>query len=313
MRAPRRPRVSSPASSTSSKSVQLVQRLVLTVAGIASIVTAFGFVYFMYLMPVEWNEQTAKNIVIVPQTIDVPTNSILYATISYKQDKISLQSLPAEDMVQVPGGYGQYPLKSVYPLLQLEKKPPQVVAATYSFLIGVPIDEVWVSSDAQVFEPEQTAQQFAEAVLWNRMSTGLGIKDRWTLAQFIKAQQPVEQVFASMTDWQAKQTSRFAGQLKDCRVALVNTTSVAGLGRKVSTVLERSGVVVVRLTDSTPAQPKSTLTIQPDQPDCVQFAEHVTQLFPEQIEVQVDPQILTRTRSEAEIVIGDDLGTFLAN
>jgi hypothetical protein len=77
--------------------------------------------------------------------------------------------------------------------------------------------------------------------------------------------------------------------------------------------LERSGVVVVRLTDSTPAQPKSTLTIQPDQPDCVQFAEHVTQLFPEQIEVQVDPQILTRTRSEAEIVIGDDLGTFLAN
>lgn len=315
MRSSRRPRVHSPSSKPSVNTgiAQLLQRLVLLSAMVAGLVFVIGFAYYTFFLPTVWSDSTAKNIVIVPNSIDVSTDSILYASISYKTDKVTLNSLPATDTVQVPGGYGTYPLKSVFPLLGLDHKSHQTVVATYSFLIGVPIDEVWVTGDASVLSPQQTTSQFAQAVLLNKMGTGLGLKDRFQLYQFIREQDPDVQVFASLSDWQAKQSSRFAGQLKDCRVALVNTTSTAGLGRRVSTVLDRSGVVVVRLTDSLPQKPKSVLTIQPGQPDCIALADHLKQLFPDEIEILQDPNIMERARSEAEVVIGQDLGNFLGN
>jgi len=284
---------------------------VLFSAGLAGVLCITGFLYFTFFLPTLWDDETSKNIVIVPANIEVQTNLILYASISYKTKKVTLNSVPATDMVQVPGGYGQYPLKSVFPLLGLDRKSPQTVEATYSYLIGVPIDEVWVTEDASVLSSTQTTAQFAQAVLLNKMETGLGVKDRYKLYQMVQAQNPTVQLFTSLRDWQERQRSRFAGQLKDCRVALVNTTTVAGLGRRVSTVLDRSGVVVVRLTDSTPRQAKSVLTIQAGQPDCLALAAHLQQVFPDKIEIVQDPDIINRARSEAEVVIGEDLGEFL--
>jgi len=289
----------------------LLQRFILLTAAVVVVVGALVFVYYSFFLRAIWNEDTVKNIVIIPAHIDVSTDTILFASISYREQKLSLNSIPAEDAVEVSGGYGQYPLKSVYPLLGLDDTSHQTLVATYSYLIGVPIDEVWVTDDESVFSSKQSAGDFAQAVLFNKVDTNLGIKDRVKLYQFIQEQQPMLLAFNSLNEWQAKQSSRFAGQLKGCRVAIVNTTAIAGLGRKVSMVLERSGVVVVRLTDAAPTQPKSVLTIQPDQPDCVALSAHLQQLFPDEIEIKQDPGIMDRARSEAEVILGQDVGNFL--
>ncbi|MBW7944629.1 LytR C-terminal domain-containing protein [Patescibacteria group bacterium] len=314
MRSARRPRSHisrAPKKKESSLLGEVLRRLILIILGIGMVVVAISAVTYLWILPEKWSEETVKNIVIIPKNIDVSASSILFASLSYKQGKLTLNSFPANDAVEVPGGYGQYPLKSVYPLLGLDEASHQKVVATYSFLIGAPIDEVWISDDERVFHPQQSAGELARAILLGKVQTDLGVKDRIQLYQFIQETQPEVVRFSSLLEWQEKQTSRYAGRLKNCRVALVNTTNVTGLGRKVSQVLERSGVVVVRLTDATPTASASSLTIQPDQPDCVELAEHLKQLFPNQLEVHQDPGILNRSRSEAEVVLGEDLGEFL--
>lgn len=267
--------------------------------------------YYSWFMKTVWNEGTTKNIVIIPKTIDVETDKILFASISYKEDRMSLNSLPANDTVQVPGGYGGYPLKSVFPLLGLDQKSDQTVVATYTHLLGIPINEVWVTDDEAIFNVGANTKDLAQTILLGKLSNPLGLKERVKLYQFMNDKQPQRVDYNSLEDWQAKQAVRYVGTMKDCRIAVLNTTTVAGLGSKVAQVLERSGMTVVRLTDASPTAEKSQLTIQPGVPACQELAAHLRQLFPDQIEVIHDTNIMNRSRSEAEVVLGQDIGAFL--
>lgn len=294
--------------------LQLPQTLKRVVWFFFAAVVIFGigfWVFYSFILQTKWNEGTTKNIVIIPKTIDVSTDVILFTSISYKEDLMTFNSLPANDAVQVPGGYGEYPLKSVFPLLGLDKKSDQTVIATYSNLLGMPINEVWVTDDERIFRPESTISELAHVIVTGKLNNPLGLKERVKLYRFMNDKLPKRVDYPSLEAWQMKQASRYVGALKDCRIAIVNTTPVAGLGRKVSQVLERSGMTVVRLTDASPTVDKSSLTIQTDIQACKELADHLKQLFPDHIEVKEDAQTLSRSRSEAEVILGKDIGEFL--
>lgn len=312
MRSPRRSKLSIH-TSTQPSFLTKIGKFLIGLLALGLVVAAVLILWIVFFLPARWNENSTKNIVIVPSNIDVNTNVILFASISYTNDSLSYSSLPANDTVRLAGGYGEYPLKSVFPLLGLDQKPDQTVIATYSHLLGIPIDEVWVTSEDTIFQEKSTVQDLAYQVLLGKLETPLSLKDRLKFYRFASGKQSTRVNFSTLAEWQAKQASRFIGLLKDCRASLVNTTAVAGLGRRVSKVMEQSGMTVVRLTDAAPTVGKSTITILPNSETCMFLATHVKQLFPESLQIKEDSEILTRARSEAEIILGQDIGNFLSD
>jgi hypothetical protein len=270
-----------------------------------------GIVWYIWFVPAEWGRETSKNIVLVSSNMDESIDNILYLSISYKKNTLEAHSIPATETVRVPGGYGEYPLKSVLSLLALDKKKNAVVVPTYSYIVGVPIDEVWTVANKKIFESIEQPNEFAKAILWGKIGTGLGLKDRFQLYQFFRQQQPSVSQFSSLESWREKQSQHLPDAWKNCRLTIVNTTPVIGLGGRVGRVLERGGAIVVRLTDQGNVQPKSQFIVQPGLIACQDLREHLQGLFPTEIEYREDQDILNRTRSEAELTLGEDLGKFL--
>lgn len=298
-------------------------RLAVVVVLAATLLGTLSWAVYHWLLPASWNQNSAKNIVIVPATIEFSTKHILFASISYAEAKASLNLIPAELPVEVPGGYGQYPLRSVYPLLGLDQQPPSTVVATYSHILGLPIDEVWVvhqptlldqatlaaaSTDGAV--SRQFVAQLATAIRWQQLQTPLRLKERWQLAQFLQDRPLRVVAVTDLAQWQQQQAQRYLGRFKNCRVAIVNAAQVRGLGSRVSAILERTGATVVRLTDAESVV-SSQITVLPAQLECQSLIQHLQHLFPQPVPVTTAPDLVTRSRSELEVILGTDLGQFV--
>ncbi len=269
-----------------------------------------GIVWWVRFVPAKWGLETTQNIILVSNNIDGKVDTIIVGSISYEKHTILLHSIPATELVKVPGGYGEYPLKSIRSLLSLDKKKLSEMIPTYSYVLGIPVDGVWTTESKTVFDSIKDPNKFAQAILWKKIETGLGIQDRFKLAQFFGQQQPKIDQFTSLDSWQEKQAQRLPAEWKNCRLTIVNSTAVVGLGGRVARVLERGGAIIMRLTDQAQVQPTSRFTVQPGVTSCQDLGRHVTDLFPNKIEYRQDLNVFARTRSEAELILGEDLGEF---
>jgi hypothetical protein len=100
-----------------------------------------------------------------------------------------------------------------------------------------------------------------------------------------------------------------------CPVAVVNTTNIRGLAGKISQILEDSGVLVIRTTQSEVKFDQTTIYLEDGIPDeCVQLAERIGKLFPEQPTIL--PQAAgeaTQYRAKIVVMVGLDLSAIIGN
>jgi hypothetical protein len=270
-----------------------------------------GILGLWVVSPVTWQADLEQHIVIVPKNIDVSSNVILFLHYRSSTQELSLTSLPAAEEVRVAGGYGRYPLKSVYPLLMLDKKKPSLVRATYSYALRVPVDQVWVSSDPKIFTAGSAAE-LSQDFLSGKIEAALSIKDRWKLSQIFRVQgKRSKSEYATLLRWHEDKEEHYAANFNDCRVGILNTTSVPGLGGRLEDMFKNTGAIVVRVSADTNPEKTSKVLIQPGNPACQALLTHLPAMLPATVQVQEDPQVFTRGRSELELVVGEDLAQFL--
>lgn len=285
----------------------------LTFLGLLSLiffVLFAGITIFWWFSPSTWDGDLEQHIVIVPKVIELNTNHILFIKYDKLSNTISMNSIPALEEVELKGGYGTYPLKSLYPLLTLDKHDAQTIRAAYSYALDTSIDQVWASSTDEVFTAKSLAELSAYIVSRD-IHASLSLKDRIEVSQEMRKYPLERQVYVTLDAWRNTASSRYNADFRTCRVGVTNASGTGGLAGSVERIVNRVGGIVIRIDAQSGQHERTKIFVQPDQAACQELVRHLTVLSPENIEVIEDDAVFSRVRSELEFVIGDDLAKYL--
>lgn len=264
-----------------------------------------------WFVPSSWESDYEQNIVIVPKIIDVDTNLILLVKYDKLSNNIRLEAIPALDEVEVRGGYGSYPLKSLYPLLALDKHDERTIRATYSYALQMTIDQVWVSKEDAVFAVK-TPSGLSRHIVSRDITAPLSLKDRIEVSRELQKYSLMRKEYATLDAWKNTSTARYNADFRPCRVGVTNASQVSGLARYVEEAVTRIGGIVIRVDAQASREEQTKILVQPGQAACQELTQHLKVLSPKEILVIEDEAVFSRVRSELEFVIGDDLAQYLS-
>jgi hypothetical protein len=256
--------------------------------------------------------EKTQNILFVPSSVEGGKNVILLAHLSPGNSKVEMAVFPPDLPVNTLGGYGSYPLQSLFPLLALDDKSPAFMRAAYSHALQLPIDEVISFHPQMVPTPDTIWWQ----LLTYKMAGQMNFIERLRAYRFVQNNGPSELEKLQITDeknWQ-KMSSKFRlpAVNSDCGVAVLNTTNVAGTGSIVTTVLENSGVPVIRLSDTPDQLSQTKILVNQALPFCQEVVTHLGNLFPFETRVELDPKTMNTYRAQIVILIGQDFAQEVA-
>lgn len=213
-----------------------------------------------------------------------------------RKASVQLVELPANQVVEVGNGYGQYQLNAVQPLLALDKQPSHVATAILSETVKVPIDSVYlVDSESQVTNKDSLIKTLWQNKLWAW----------WKQLRTVQAED-VEQFSVQSVDQLAGLLEPRTERQSDCPLAIVNATQQAGLASEVSALLERGQATVVRTTDQAQTLTKTKLVVSQLE-SCPVIKRFVQSSLPTEIEFEVNPTLTTQNRAEVVLYLGTDI------
>ncbi len=90
-----------------------------------------------------------------------------------------------------------------------------------------------------------------------------------------------------------------------CPIAVINTTATQGLANSYSTILEKSGAFIIRVTSESTLKDKSIIYTGENEA-CEELIEGIQELFPQKLEVAADTAITQEYRSGIVLFLGKD-------
>ncbi len=291
--------------------VRVIKKIFTTlfVFGILAI-AGFGFLWWMG--DSLFQLKTDANIVFVSNTLDGEEAEIFFAQFLHEEQRITIQSIDSQQPVTVIGGYGEYLLPKVYPLLKLEKKNSLFTRAAMSWAMGGVVDQVVVVDDDQPLSKKSlekilSSQLYRQGLHWNNAT-------RLAQLYFFARSAPDELVSVSADPIKLEKLSDalYEPTNNECTVAIVNTTHVPRLATRVSDILEKSGTVIIRLDDMEVESEASSILVDPNQLECADETERVKAVFPFEIATSDQPEVRQEHRADVVIVLGKDLGDVVA-
>lgn len=250
----------------------------------------------------------SKNILFTSFKIDSSESKIYLAYFFPATKEITVIPLKS-NQVSVLGGYGDYELGRVYQLLNMERKKNDFKLAAMSWGMETLVDGVVdIGPTTPIYDKKQLQQQLWISA-WSHLTTPQELVELLKIFFFTRSV-PVEQfVFESNTTSVDRLNILDNVVLyENCSVAVVNTTDKTGLATKMSDILEKSGVVVVRVTDQNSPYQLSTFSFNADHGSCQSLSERLQVLFPGKVTQQQHDQLQQEYRADLVIFIGKDLG-----
>ena len=252
-----------------------------------------------------------KNILFVSSKIDSPESQIYLAYFFPSTKEITVSAITS-DQVSVLGGYGDYELERVYPLLNLEQKKPNFQLAALSWGTETLIDSISdIRPATQITSKKQLQRQLWTAA-FNHLTNPRELIELLKTFFFTRSV-PVEQIFFSDQPTLVNELNTLNNLVlyEDCSVAVVNTTEKIGLASKMSNILEKNGVVVVRVTDQSSPYQLSTFSFSSGHGSCQPLSERLQVLFPSQVIQQNHDKLQQEYRADLVIFIGKDLADLI--
>ncbi len=271
-----------------------------------SAIALIATLYLFVLPSILIGELEPKNILIVSNKLDVVSKNIYFAHISEKESKHTLVSIPAHQTVVVPGGYGEYPLQSVYQLLLIDKKDSQFIISVFSELLGIPIDEV-ITIDEPLGEitESQLPGFFMRNVVNNIRVLNIDkLKSRLKLHYLSKNFSLTS--LEKLEDFQqtSKQLATISGDLYQyCSVAVVNATGENGVAKQTGNIIESGGALVVRYDDLPSQQEKTKIYFGLDPIDCSQLARSISGIFRYKPEILPLEELENAQQYRAKVIV----------
>lgn len=281
----------------------LIKRILFFVFTLVSVLLVAYFFVFPSLIN---NNIESKNIVIVSDKLDVHSRYIYLAHISENNSKNTLVSFPAEEVVSVPGGYGEYPLQSVFQLLKIDKKADQFIKYTYSKLLGIAVDEI-VTVDDQLNEISENDFSRYFITRFFKDLTKAKLSKVYNSLYFHYKTKEVSLLKADNLENFEKYQNEFetiSGVLSQhCSVAVVNASGENGVARQTGNIIEKSGALVVRIDDVTELEEKTVIYYGSDPVDCKQLAQKISGIFKVKPEFVPIDQLENAQQYRAKVVV----------
>lgn len=219
----------------------------------------------------------------------------------------TLIELDSDKKVEVLGGYGEYKLQALYPLLKLEKKKDSFIRSALSLSLETIVDEVVVIPDNSILHIED--QKNLEKVLLDASYTKF-----INFTQFYKLFSYYSFVREASYDNQVPQDGEFSRGTKlvlkaetpeSCPVAILNTTETRGLAGKIGEVFSNSGINVIRVDSDTERVEKSQIYFDDTIKGCIDLVDKTSQIIPNSL-IEANMEISQRYRAGIVVLLGQD-------
>lgn len=274
------------------------------------------FLFFrLHVIPHFFIVEKEANILVVSHNNDFSQADILYLHLNKQPEENKVFVFDPSQEVVVPGGYGKYSLKSVYPLLALEKSEMRTIGI-FSDIFGVVFSNV-VAIDRSLFDSLTNTPR--EVLFFNAMKEVFFNQESFQQAkilyylQQLGKESDVEQVAAqsqnlSVGDAPSVYTSHFDHQQsQNCSIAVLNATYEPGLARKFTTLFEQSGLYVIRVAANDQVLQESVMFVDPQvAKECAGIISEVVKLFDSTLVIKQDAQIASEQRAKIIFFLGEN-------
>lgn len=263
--------------------------------------------YFVFQTMVQQALDTSSQTVIfVPKTVEDAPTEIRVITLARDIRESAIVSAPADMMVQLPAGYGNYRVGAVYPLLQLDGKDTQFIQASYSKSLGIVIDAVVPLTSFERRNPELRAVVLRSVWnwLWNRDQTSLVILKTWLFLK--ETPEPIQTTSLAELQQQVVTFESKRQAVQECPVGILNASETAGAAGSLSKLLESAKILTIRV-GTFPQDADQTKIYHDGRPECAQVLQRLTSTLLYAPPITMDTQMTRQYRSAIVVVLGKDL------
>lgn len=274
----------------------VISKLSLGISFIVALVALGGVVCWQMVTRMPLDEGPYRLLLV--EKVGANGRSPSMTLVQYLPDKTAVQivDLPENESLPVGGGYGQYQLDAVQPLLAIDKKSPSAVKSIFSQVLKLPIDQVLVvDQSTQLTNKESLTQLMWDNRFWAWWKVVRAVQTENMQLRQVTSVSAVAGVLEPLTELQS-----------DCPVAIVNATPRSGLASSVSTLLENGQASVVRTTDQAQYLPKTKLVVS-QLGACPVIQRFVQNLLPGEVEFEVNQSITNQHRAEVVLYLGTDV------
>lgn len=286
------------------------------VVWLCSICLSFGlliwltFFIFIRVFP---SQIRSQSIVITNPSLEPSEGKIYFVHVNTFWPKVTIVEMNPKMMVNLFGGYGEYELRSILPLLKIENKSSHFISSVYSNTLEQNIDFVWQTKKGNVATISDQPNLVLSLANYLRKEVdvdSLSISEKIHFYRYLAGLQPDQVTLERVATWEEWQeiTKKMPFEFEQtCSIAVINGTQTSGLAKQVSETLENTGLSVVRITDISDQQTHSRLLQQSETANCSQMLPYVKNIFPTQVKTEENDDVSGHYRADLVIILGEDM------
>lgn len=216
------------------------------------------------LLPQFASLKQATNILLVGSTSEQTAQYLYLIQVLPDTNTVTISALDGNVSVPITGGYGNYPLGSLSPLLHLEENNLAQITAAYNFALKQAIDEVY-------FLPTLTNWQNKEMALHDLSSAAK--KELWPLYFTVKS---------SEYFYLQNNNDRLLGKTKltECPTVLINAAGISGLAKQTSQMLEMNGLQIINWGNTGEKLTTTQIFYDENQTACLEAVKILQRVLP---------------------------------
>ncbi len=303
----------------------------LLVGATFTLILAVGFicVYKLLIPALVVPANQANRFIVTAGQANAEGNHVLLVSVNH-QSQTELAWLNAAEKITIPGGYGEYELRSVVPLLALESPPVDSLAAGLTHGLGAVITQVLVvPSWADLPENIETLPAAEQQRLLSKFFLQMAFRQLPKIDQ--TRQMAGLHVLVSRAGQMSDQESipvlspqdlaRYTQEhplvseqiAQACPLAIMNTTDQSGLANNASTILEQSGAQSVRVEHLDETRSTSVVLVSDEHlAECDSIIRLAQYIFPAKTHVETvnSDQLISRYRAKVVLLLGTDVAEY---
>lgn len=289
-----------------SKLSQKIKKCIWVFIGVLFLFSITFFMIYRSILSIALDERSTQTIVLVPDDLDDSDTQVVFAFLAEEQRDSFIAILPVSTEVAVPGGYGNYRLSAVYPLLELEKKDAQFMRASFSRGLGRTVDTVYGVSEL-VDEDELESGELFSLILKTALKEKRVPTELIRLWHFVKNDIPVVKLNAlsELSGLVAEKKAAVIAEAQECPIGVLNASLQSGTASLLSTLFEQSGLITIRTSSYPELEPTTKIYISENN-TCAPVLETVKKAFVQLPQIEVNQAMVTQYRAPIVIIIGED-------
>lgn len=274
--------------------MNFLQRLISYLFAILLLGLLLSFVVFFIAILQKPQSQSYLLVNKSPGEVD----ELYFLDIQLENKDIVLVKLDAKAETRLSGGYGEYTLQALYPLLSLDKKSDKEIRANFSQATALPVGKVLSFESLALIQKESSL-----ALLWQLLSKADSPLERWRLFRFLLRAPLLNFTIVSPEEY----LSDYSQDRLRCTVAVINSTESSGLAAYFANIYEANRYRVVRVdSDDQTALDSSLLYVAQSDIACIKEAELAARFLPES-KIEESEELSKRYRADIVIFLGRDV------